>query len=67
MAGREAHFALGGNRFESIGSGFDERMARIDAGMDAQAGPVTLTASYRGQFGNRWRDQSAVVRAALRF
>lgn len=67
MAGRGASFVIGGNRFESIGAGFDERMARLDAGLDAQAGPVTLSANYRGQFGNRWRDQSAVVRATLRF
>ena len=67
MAGRGASFVIGGNRFDSIGTGFDERMTRIDAGVDVQAGPVTLTGSYRGQFGNRWLDQSAAVRAALRF
>ena len=67
MAGRGAHFVMGGNSFESIGAGFDERMARVDAGLDVESGPVKFTATYRGQFGNLWRDHSALLRAALRF
>jgi len=67
MGGRGAHFVMGGNSFESIGAGFDERMARVDAGLDVESGPVKFTATYRGQFGNLWRDHSALLRAALRF
>ena len=66
-AAREARFVTGNAGFDSIGTGLDSRLTDIDAGIDAKLGRVTLTGGYRGRLGNRWRDHSALLRAALQF
>jgi outer membrane autotransporter protein len=66
-ATRQARFATGRDDFDSVGSGFERQTFAVDAGVDLKAGPVTLSGSYRGRLGNRWRDHSALLSAALRF
>ena len=64
MTGR---FVTGSDEFDNGASGFDSRTAAIDAGADLMAGPVTFSASYRAQVGDRWREQSGLLSASLRF
>ena len=64
---RVARFAAGSDTFYSFGSALGSRQVTVDAGMELKTGPITLAASYRGQFSNQWRDQSAVLSAVLPF
>jgi uncharacterized protein with beta-barrel porin domain len=67
MQSRGAAFISGDQGFDSVGTGFNQQSVDLDAGVDLHAGPVIVTGRYRAQFGNRWKDRSAVLSAALRF
>ena len=62
-----ARFAGRSDSFDSYGSALSSRQIAVDAGLDLISGPITIAASYRGQFGNQWRDHSAMFSAGLRF
>jgi outer membrane autotransporter protein len=64
---RQAEFISGRQGFDSVGSAFDRRMIALDSGIDVKAGPLKFSGSYRARLGNRWRDQSALLRASLQF
>ena len=62
-----ARFVGGSENFDSFGSALSSRQIAVDAGVDLTNGPITVAASYRGQFGNQWRDHSAMLSAGFRF
>ena len=62
-----ARFVGKSDSFDSFGSALSSRQIAVDAGVDLISGPITFAASYRGQFGNQWRDHMAMLSAGLRF